>query len=161
MASITDPTIWVPPPNECGISQGSGIPLSCDCTTCRFRSHRHTRWTSRLSFRVSTRIRMTPNSTPSRKPMRSSPQSSPMRQVIYRLGQSIEHRENIPCESPEGFCQVGPRVREYYRHYNEGWADGFHYGIKRWEIWNEPDITPCWTGTQQQFATCTRRRPSR
>nr|MCR5782242.1 hypothetical protein [Clostridia bacterium] len=23
-------------------------------------------------------------------------------------------------------------------HYNEGWADGFRYGIEYWEIWNEP-----------------------
>ncbi|MBI4578450.1 MAG: hypothetical protein HY718_02035 [Planctomycetes bacterium] len=26
------------------------------------------------------------------------------------------------------------------RHYNEGWADGFHYNIRYWEIWNEPNV---------------------
>ena len=25
-------------------------------------------------------------------------------------------------------------------HHNEGWADGFNYGIEYWEIWNEPDF---------------------
>ena len=42
------------------------------------------------------------------------------------------------------------------RHYNEGWADGYHYGIKYWEIWNEPDndmgkMNQMWTGTPQQY----------
>ena len=25
------------------------------------------------------------------------------------------------------------------KHYNSGWANGYHYNIKYWEIWNEPD----------------------
>lgn len=43
------------------------------------------------------------------------------------------------------------------RHYNEGWANGFHHGIQYWEIWNEPDCrnrdgsNPCWQGTAEQF----------
>ena len=38
-------------------------------------------------------------------------------------------------------------------HYNEGWADGFNYGIEYWQIWNEHDhsATCCWTGTPEQF----------
>jgi hypothetical protein len=38
------------------------------------------------------------------------------------------------------------------RHYNEGWAGGFRYGIRHWEIWNEPENRPVmWTGTDAQF----------
>jgi hypothetical protein len=36
-------------------------------------------------------------------------------------------------------------------HYNQGWAKGFQYGIKWFEIWNEPDFTPFWTGTGDQY----------
>ena len=38
------------------------------------------------------------------------------------------------------------------RHYNEGWAGGFHHGIRYWEIWNEPENRPAmWSGTDEQF----------
>ena len=43
------------------------------------------------------------------------------------------------------------------RHYNEGWANGFHFNITYWEIWNEPenrDIpekNQMWTGTAKQY----------
>ena len=38
------------------------------------------------------------------------------------------------------------------RHYNEGWANGFHHNIQYWEIWNEPDATNFWSGTLEQYA---------
>ena len=45
-------------------------------------------------------------------------------------------------------------------HYNGGWAKGYHYNIRYWEIWNEPDlqvawapnfIRPFWTGSPEQY----------
>ena len=42
-------------------------------------------------------------------------------------------------------------------HYNEGWADGFRYNIRYWEIYNEPDCQPVpaennfWQGTPEEF----------
>ena len=42
-------------------------------------------------------------------------------------------------------------------HYNEGWADGFRYGIEYWEIWNEPENSDdpadnhFWLGTDEEF----------
>ena len=42
-------------------------------------------------------------------------------------------------------------------HYNEGWADGFHYNVQYWEIYNEPDCQPVpeennfWQGTPEEF----------
>lgn len=38
------------------------------------------------------------------------------------------------------------------RHYTEGWADGYRYPIRYWEIWNEPDLREqFWAGTVEQF----------
>ncbi len=37
------------------------------------------------------------------------------------------------------------------RHYNEGWANGFKWGIRYWEIWNEPEQKPMWSGTRAEF----------
>ena len=43
------------------------------------------------------------------------------------------------------------------RHYNEGWANGTRYGIRYWEIYNEPDCQPVpaennfWQGTPEEF----------
>ena len=37
------------------------------------------------------------------------------------------------------------------KHYNSGWANGYHYNIKYWEIWNEPDGRMFWTGTPEQY----------
>ena len=42
-------------------------------------------------------------------------------------------------------------VKHVVMHYNKGWANGFNYGIRYWEIWNEPDILPFWAGTPAQY----------
>jgi xylan 1,4-beta-xylosidase len=74
-------------------------------------------------------------------------------QIVYRLGESIEHtprkyRVNPPVD-PEKWAAVCLGI---LRHYNEGWAGGSHHGIRYWEIWNEPDVRPAmWTGTDEQF----------
>ena len=74
-------------------------------------------------------------------------------EVIYRLGESIEHqtvkRHVHPPHDPARWAAVCAGI---VRHYNEGWAGGFHYGIRYWEIWNEPENRPVmWTGTDAQF----------
>ena len=73
--------------------------------------------------------------------------------IIYRLGESIEHSRNKyyvnPPDDPKKWADICLHI---IKHYNEGWADGFHYGIKYWEIWNEPENRPAmWTGTDEQF----------
>ena len=76
-------------------------------------------------------------------------------QVFYRLGASIEHwikKYNI--HPPKDFEKWARICEHIIRHYNEGWADGFHWNIIYWEIWNEPDTWsggPCWSGTREQF----------
>ena len=42
-------------------------------------------------------------------------------------------------------------MKHVVMHYNKGWANGFHYGIRYWEIWNEPDFMPFWGGTPEEF----------
>lgn len=61
-------------------------------------------------------------------------------QVFYRLGVSIDHSYNKyviePPRDPGKWVEI---VSHIIRHYNEGWADGFHHGIQYWEIWNEAE----------------------
>jgi hypothetical protein len=71
---------------------------------------------------------------------------------VYRLGSTIEHQPvKLYIHPPKDPAKWGRVCSHIVSHYNEGWADGFHMGIQYWEIWNEPDIRPCWTGTREQF----------
>ena len=72
--------------------------------------------------------------------------------VIFRLGTSIEHGLRIHTLVPKDFAKWARICEHIIRHYNEGWADGFTFGIEYWEIWNEPDLgNLCWGGTFEQF----------
>ena len=78
---------------------------------------------------------------------------------IFRLGVTIENQANIKAyriHPPKDVKKWAVICEHIIRHYNEGWADGYHYGIKYWEIWNEPDndmgkMNQMWTGTPQQY----------
>ena len=81
-------------------------------------------------------------------------------QVIYRFGTTIEHEpKKYYIGPPDDFAKYARVCEHIVRHYNDGWADGFRFGIKYWEIWNEPDGgpdcaqygAPCWGGTPEQF----------
>ena len=81
---------------------------------------------------------------------------------FYRLGTSIENSAFVkayhiyPPKDPEKWARICEHI---IMHYNEGWADGFHYGIEYWEIWNEPDGSPdpnhilcmMWKGTKEEY----------
>ncbi len=77
--------------------------------------------------------------------------------VFYRLGASIEHGFKFGTRVPPDFGKWARICEHIIRHFNEGWANGFHYGIEYWEIWNEPECrnsdgsNPCWQGTEEQF----------
>ena len=79
---------------------------------------------------------------------------------VYRLGATIENGHFIKAYRiypPKDFAKYARVCANIVRHYNHGWADGFHNGIRYWEIWNEPDNSnkieenPCWKGTKEQF----------
>lgn len=73
-------------------------------------------------------------------------------QVLFRLGESIDHSgENLYINPPEDYEKWARICEHIIRHYNEGWADGFHYNIVYWEIWNEPDNSSMWTGTLEDY----------
>ena len=61
---------------------------------------------------------------------------------FYRLGQTIENQTAAKYNifPPNDYKKWAKICEHIIRHYNEGWADGFHYNIKYWEIWNEADL---------------------
>jgi len=73
---------------------------------------------------------------------------------FYRLGVTIEnfyHIKSYAILPPADFEKWAEICCGIVRHYNEGWGNGFHYGIEYWEIWNEPESPAMWAGTHQQF----------
>ena len=62
--------------------------------------------------------------------------------VMYRLGQSIETHPTAKyhIHPPKDFKKWAKICEHVIMHYNEGWANGFHYDIQYWEIWNEADL---------------------
>ena len=79
---------------------------------------------------------------------------------IFRLGVTIENYHYIRAYRifpPKDFAKWARICEHIIKHYNEGWANGFHYGIEYWEIWNEPDNgrddteNQMWHGTPEQF----------
>ena len=79
---------------------------------------------------------------------------------FFRLGVTIENDAAIksyridPPKDPHKWAVICEHV---IRHYTEGWADGFKYDIRCWEIWNEPENfedpseNQMWTGTKEQY----------
>jgi len=75
-------------------------------------------------------------------------------EVFYRLGVTIENHHGIKAyeiHPPKDYGKWARICEGIVRHYNEGWADGFSYNIRYWEIWNEPENPPMWTGTKEQY----------
>lgn len=82
---------------------------------------------------------------------------------FYRLGQSIENQPAAKYNiyPPKDYKKWARICEHIIRHYNEGWADGFHYDIRYWEIWNEADLDQSsgrwktdprtWGGTIEEF----------
>jgi hypothetical protein len=75
-------------------------------------------------------------------------------QIVYRLGVSIQgHKvyryDTEPPADPDKWADICINI---IRHYNEGWANGFHHNIRYWEIWNEPDNGPnMWDGSYEEY----------
>ena len=79
-------------------------------------------------------------------------------ETFYRLGQKIEHYiKKFHIFPPKDYKKWAVICEHIIRHYNEGWANGYEYGIKYWEIWNEPDLDAyqdykrTWAGTTEEF----------
>lgn len=70
----------------------------------------------------------------------------PDAEIIYRLGESIDHTGSGGYTVvPEDIVKWANICTEVVRHYfNE-------YGIRYYEIWNEPDQSAMWNGTLEQY----------
>lgn len=78
----------------------------------------------------------------------------------FRLGVTIENQCHIKAyhiHPPKDYDKWARICEHIIRHYNEGWANGFHFGIRYWEIWNEPEnhvergLNQMWTGTAEEY----------
>lgn len=79
-------------------------------------------------------------------------------EAFYRLGVTIDHapvkKRTAPPKDYKKWAEICEGI---IRHYNEGWANGFHFGIKYWEIWNEPEnhpdpaLNPMWGGSDKDY----------
>ena len=79
---------------------------------------------------------------------------------FFRLGVTIENfarYKSYRIHPPKDYAKWTEICAGIVRHYNEGWAGGFRYGIRYWEIWNEPEnhvdpaLNEMWTGTAEQY----------
>lgn len=79
---------------------------------------------------------------------------------VYRLGVTIENAcmiKSYRIDPPADYNKWARICEHIIRHYNEGWADGYRYGIRYWEIWNEPDNSDLkehnqmWTGSMEDY----------
>lgn len=81
-------------------------------------------------------------------------------QPYFRLGVTIENQHMLKAYRifpPKDYDKWARICEHIVRHYNEGWADGYHMGITYWEIWNEPDdcykekTAAMWKGTPEEY----------
>ena len=80
--------------------------------------------------------------------------------AFYRLGESIENYcaikryHTYPPKDYEKWARICEHI---ILHYNEGWANGFHFDLDYWEIWNEPENyeeiekNQMWGGTFEEY----------
>jgi len=75
-------------------------------------------------------------------------------QTIYRLGESIDHTVyNRYARPPKDFEKWSRICVNIIKHFNDGWADGHHFNILYWEIWNETEGIPkMWFGGTKEQA---------
>ena len=74
----------------------------------------------------------------------------------YRLGVTIENQAKIKAYRtvpPKDYAKWARICEHIILHYTEGWADGYRYKIRYWEIWNEPEVQDImmWNGTPEQY----------
>ena len=78
----------------------------------------------------------------------------------FRLGVTIENYAKVRAYNiypPKDYKKWAVICEHIIRHYTEGWADGYEYKIKYWEIWNEPDNyedpmeNQMWRGTKEEY----------
>ena len=73
-------------------------------------------------------------------------------EIMYRFGMGTETTKPLLyCVVPKDYEKWARIVINILRHYNDGWANGFHYGIRYVEIWNEADLRRYWPGEGSEY----------
>lgn len=73
-------------------------------------------------------------------------------EIMYRFGMGTENAlPKIFCVVPKDYAKWARICIQILKHYNDGWANGFHYGIKLCEIWNEADLYNYWPGEYDEY----------
>ena len=73
-------------------------------------------------------------------------------EVFYRLGESIDGFDRkLYVNPPKDFEKWANICEHIIAHYNEGWANGYKWGIRYWEIWGEPENGDLFTGTREEY----------
>ncbi len=72
--------------------------------------------------------------------------------VIFRLGESLDpYARKLFVKSPADLSKWARICEHIILHYNEGFADGYKWRIKYWEIWNLPELEEGWQGSEEEF----------
>ena len=81
----------------------------------------------------------------------------------FRLGVTIENGAAVKTytiDPPKDYDKWACICEHIMAHYLRGWANGYHFKITYWEIWNEPecytinrdkDYNQMWTGTPEDY----------
>ena len=72
--------------------------------------------------------------------------------IFYRLGESREpYSRKLYAKAPSDMEKWARICEHIIMHYNEGWANGFKWNIKYWEIWSAPDTAECWQDDASEY----------
>ena len=72
--------------------------------------------------------------------------------IYFRIGVSIDHGlKKFTALCPENYEHYAEICAGIVRHYNHGWANGFHWNIKHWEFWNEPELVMMFNRSMDEY----------
>ncbi len=73
-------------------------------------------------------------------------------EIFYRLGEGDEpFSKKMYNTVPKDYEKWASVCEHIIMHYNEGWANGFKFNIKYFEIWNAPDSPSGFTGEREEY----------
>ena len=138
-----------PPPSTLGYKEGGVSTVRIhDVATNQYFEYAPSFWTSGANPRINTAF--DPNSTANYAWTSLDAQMDSIANLgftpYFRLG--VNFGATIPYPpfdtDKQGFTKFAGVCANTVRHYNQGWMNGRRFGIKYWEIWNEPDSPGFW-----------------
>ncbi|MCU0426602.1 MAG: T9SS type A sorting domain-containing protein [Candidatus Kapabacteria bacterium] len=138
-----------PPPSTLGYKEGGVSTVRVhDVLTNQYFEYAPNFWTSGTNPRINTTF--DPNSTANYAWASLDAQMDSIANLgftpYFRLG--VNFGATIPYPpldaDNQGFTKFASLCAYTVRHYNQGWMNGRRFGIRYWEIWNEPDSPAFW-----------------